>query len=163
VNPERVLRPMLKGKYLQVSPTRGNGSTMWVTVHSLVAQAFIGPRPSRRHTVNHINGDKLDNRASNLEWATNREQQRHAASLGLKRHTQFQRLTDDQAREVYATIGQISGREWATRLGVNQVLISSIRTGATYRWATGAPPNKRRGQWFPCTEECECRCHQRRK
>jgi hypothetical protein len=159
----RVLKPMLKGNYQQVCLTRGKGTNRWVSVHTLVAEAFLPTRPSARHTVNHISGYKLDNRAENLEWATYREQQRHAAELGNKRHTEFQRLTDEQARAVYSTIGQISGKQWAVRLGVNEVLISAIRTGATYRWATGAPPNKRRGQWFPCTEECECRCHQRRK
>lgn len=154
---------MLKSGYPTVCLSRGTGTEKWPTVHTLVAEAFIGPRPTPKHTVNHINGEKVDNRSENLEWATTRQQQNHAAGLGLKRRTEFQRLTDEQAREVYATIGQISGREWATRLGVHPVLISSIRTGGTYRWATGAPPNKRRGQWFPCTEECECRCHQRRK
>jgi hypothetical protein len=163
VPPMRVLKPMLKNERPTVCLTRGEGTEWWPSVHVLVATAFLEPKPSPKHTVNHINGDKADNRVENLEWATAREQQTHAASLGLKRHTQYQRLTDDQAREVYATIGQVSGRQWALRLGVNQVIISSIRTGATYRWATGAPPHRRRGQWFPCTEECECRCHQRRK
>lgn len=159
----RVLKPLLKGNYLQVCLTRGEGTNYWVSIHTLVAEAFLPARPSSRHTVNHIDGEKLNNCIDNLEWATQREQQNHAIAIGRKRQVQYQRLTDEQAREVYNTIGQISGRQWAERLGVHQVLISSIRTGATYRWATGAPPNKRRGQWFPCTEECECRCHQRRK
>lgn len=39
------------------------------TVHSLVAEAFIGPRPDM-HCVNHKNWVRHDNRASNLEWVT---------------------------------------------------------------------------------------------
>jgi hypothetical protein len=48
-----------------------------VTVHRLVALAFIGPPPSEKHEVNHINFVRNDNRASNLEWVTHRENIRH--------------------------------------------------------------------------------------
>jgi len=50
------------------------GTKSTVTVHVLVATAFIGPKPSDRHTVDHINRDKSDNRVQNLRWATPSEQ-----------------------------------------------------------------------------------------
>lgn len=52
------------------------------TIHSLVAAAFIGPRPSGLH-INHIDGVKANNRVTNLEYVTCAENIRHAARLGL--------------------------------------------------------------------------------
>lgn len=45
-----------------------------IAVHRLVATAFLGEKPSDRHSVDHINGDTTDNRVSNLRWALQREQ-----------------------------------------------------------------------------------------
>jgi hypothetical protein len=56
-----------------------------VRVHKLVADAFLGPRPVDRPTVNHIDGDKTNNRVSNLEYVSNIENMRHAIRLGLCR------------------------------------------------------------------------------
>ena len=54
-------------------------------VHSLVAETFVhNPDPINKKYVNHIDGNKLNNKANNLEWVTSGENQMHAYAIGLR-------------------------------------------------------------------------------
>lgn len=52
-----------------------------IPVHRLVAENFIGPRPSPYHIANHIDNNKKNNNVNNLEYATLTENQLHAAKF----------------------------------------------------------------------------------
>jgi hypothetical protein len=51
------------------------------TVHSLVLEAFAGPRPGKDYDANHKNGNRCDNRLENLEWVTHTENVRHGVKV----------------------------------------------------------------------------------
>lgn len=53
------------------------------TVHRLVAETYI-KNPNNLPCVNHIDGNKLNNDVSNLEWVTVSENQKHAFRIGLQ-------------------------------------------------------------------------------
>lgn len=59
---------------------KGQGAKPW-KVHRLVCLAFHPLIEGKTH-VNHIDGDKLNNRADNLEWVSKRENEEHAGTLG---------------------------------------------------------------------------------
>lgn len=52
-------------------------------VHRLVAQSFID-NPNNYNEINHKDGDKKNNNASNLEWCNHSYNGKHAYSLGLR-------------------------------------------------------------------------------
>lgn len=58
--------------YIQVR-LYSNGKYHYRYIHRLIALAFI-PNPNEYRTINHVNGNKLDNRISNLEWASDEMQ-----------------------------------------------------------------------------------------
>lgn len=61
-----------------------NGENATKYIHRLIAYAFIPPVEGKLF-VNHVNGDKLDNRIENLEWVTFAENMQHAYKIGLIR------------------------------------------------------------------------------
>lgn len=80
---EKLLAPVVgKTGYLAVFLTK-NGKFYNHYIHRLVAAAFV-PNPDNKRTVNHIDGDKSNNAADNLEWATHKENIKHAIDIGLR-------------------------------------------------------------------------------
>lgn len=80
-NKEKVLkgRPARHG-YLRIA-LYNNGIRIDDSVHRLVARAFCENTDNKPH-VNHIDGDKTNNQAYNLEWCTHQENMQHAWKIG---------------------------------------------------------------------------------
>lgn len=140
--PRTVLRsngsPMkLKGKVL--SPKVSNAGYACVNlwregeytqqqVHRLVASAFI-PNPEGKPHVNHINGNKLSNEATNLEWVTPKGNTAHARAAKLVPWdgTRGYKLTaeDRKAIRVRVAAGETK-TDLASEYGVNRRTIYNV-------------------------------------
>lgn len=109
-------------------------------VHRLVALAFI-PNPENKLTVNHKHGIKSDNRASELEWATQSENNQHMYDTGLKKyrplhykgkfgaeHNRSKAIMQKKADgSLIAEFGSISEASRSTKLGVSTIAWACLK------------------------------------
>ena len=127
---QKFLRLIDDGRYFGVKLCN-DGEVTSVRVHTLVATAFKGPRPTPKHEVLHDNDDGHDNREDNIRWGTSKQnsddQQRNKGfQRELKHHSGV--LSNAQVAEIrllrHGEIGQ-----WADRNGVSRGHVYSIRSG----------------------------------
>ena len=101
-----------------------------VSVHHAVASAFI-PNPEKKYTVNHKDGNKLNNQVTNLEWMTYSENLKHAHATGLKPSpthwkgkkqpkagSKFHNVTYDPSKDRWIASVKFEGKMYAKRFSV---------------------------------------------
>ena len=93
--------------YLEVRLVHVAWARVCISVHRLVAEAFIGERPDGYH-VNHIDGVRTNNMVDNLEFLSCRENIRHAARvIDGRSHIVFggERMSITEAIDRYGVVG----------------------------------------------------------
>lgn len=107
--------------YVEVRLTK-KGKTTTTFIHILLAKAFI-PNPFNKPEVNHINGNKKDNRVENLEWCTRLENMQHANRTGLIKRT-YKQVIDKCTGRTY-----ISSYEAALDLNMEYSTLKNYLNG----------------------------------
>jgi hypothetical protein len=106
------------------------------TVHGLVCETFHGPRPAGCW-VAHNNGDRADNRASNLRWATPTENAADTTAHGRRKvgvQHKLHVLTEEEAKIIRdAPRGYGTGIALADRFSVSTQTIKLIRSGKAWK------------------------------
>ena len=122
-------------------PWPGYSRCRSVQVHRLVAQAFI-PNPDNKPEVNHKNLGPADNRVDNLEWATRRENAKHAYAAGrwtvpsppFGTAHRSAKLTDDDVRYIRKLLRSgISHNAIGRHFKVHGTVIMKIARGEIWK------------------------------
>lgn len=107
------------------------------SIHRLVAKSFVhNDDPERKTIVNHLDGNKRNNAASNLEWATASENVRHANDTGLRKCRRKVVQLDDNGRPKEQFTSLTAASE-AVAVSFNAIF-SAIRKGTRckgHRWS----------------------------
>lgn len=126
-----IMKKNLVNRYYCIALSR-NGDKKTHKVSRMVASAFI-PNPENKPQVNHIDGNKLNDEASNLEWSTCSENIQHAFDIGIKDHSgtagpQETKLTETDVLDIRNTwnLGCFMQKEIANAWGVSVPTISMI-------------------------------------
>lgn len=77
------LKPAANDRGYKTVSISSNGKAKTFKVHRLVALAFV-PNPNNYNEVNHIDGDKFNNKAENLEWCSRSQNIAHSYKLNLR-------------------------------------------------------------------------------
>lgn len=139
-NKERIMRPTINQYgYLKVD-LRNNGERAGVSVHRLVAMAFI-PNPDNLPEVNHKDEDKTNNCVDNLEWCTTKYNCNYGTRnirKGKNCMKKVYSLSPDGSIDYFESV-----KEAANMLGIRSTSISKVLS-------SNYPHNKTAGGklWF---------------
>lgn len=108
---QQIMKPYKAGKYMMASFGLKGKYTRYL-VHRLVAVAFVEDPDDdpKKDTVNHIDGNKMNNNASNLEWCTLSQNSVHARQILNQRKSTKKviRIDKDGNTTEYASITEAS-------------------------------------------------------
>lgn len=125
--------------YQIINLSKLDGSKRTFRVHRLVMMAFNPVENMDELEVNHIDGNKKNNKLENLEWCTASENQIHAFKTGLNKsrrreESNFSKLTNDDIKKVFELREKgLLQREIAEIVGCTRSNISYILRGKSWK------------------------------
>ena len=119
-------------EYQIINLSKLDGKKRTFRVHRLVMMAFNPVENMDELEVNHLDGNKKNNKLENLEWCTASENQKHAFKTGLQKarkgeSSNFAKLTQEDVKQVFELRKQgLLQREIAEIVGCTSSNISAI-------------------------------------
>lgn len=123
--------------YMIVTLVDGKGKRQNKRVHRLLMEAFV-PNPNNYPQINHIDGNKLNNSLSNLEWCSGSHNTRHAISLGLMKPVNEKTVEQYTLNGVFVNefksiheAGRQTGIAWQN---ISKVCLGKRKSAGKYYW-----------------------------
>jgi hypothetical protein len=112
-----------------------NGIRKHIVIHRSVAECYI-PNPDNLPQVNHIDGDKLNNHISNLEWTTNQKNRDHAVQNELHAKGEMMgnsKFTEEDIKFIRENYGKLTYKQLAQMFNTNLPRIWKIIKRQTWK------------------------------
>lgn len=118
-----------EGKQCTTQRDKRGYATVRISLHRLVAHAFHGAPPTRKHVAHHIDGNPRHNAARNLEWLSQAENTRRHFAGRPRKLTAAQVTTIlSQKPEPLVTLSDL-----ASAYGISASAAGAIRSGRTHK------------------------------
>lgn len=123
-----------------------NKKTKGITVHRLVATHFLS-NPNKYPQINHIDGNKKNNTAPNLEWCDQAHNMRHAYNIGLLKpkrgaESSAAKITNEIALKIVEMLKNgLKYQPISDKTGANLSMIAKINNHSRWRHLTEGLPN----------------------
>lgn len=152
---EAILKPWIQNSGYMVVSLRLNGKTKDFLVHRLIGKTFL-PNFKDHLDINHINGNKRDNRLINLECVTRSENILHANRMGLTHYsekkkqnaTKLGQLRREQTRkpiamcdletkevlEIFEALSDIKKKYGFDATSISRVALGKQKSSHGYYW-----------------------------
>lgn len=132
-----------KGAHYYLIDLCKDGKVKKHLVHRLIAETFI-PNPQNKPQVNHIDGNKLNNKVENLEWCTRSENQKHSIRIGLRtckgEKNSQSKINSEIALLIFKDKRQY--KEISKQYSISIPTISDIKRGYSWTHVTGMKNSK---------------------
>lgn len=124
------------GGYLVVRLRKEDMTTWTLGVHRLVCHAFHGDPPEDmiRPSVNHIDYNKENNNADNLEWMSLSDNASNKQYGGRGEHNPYSRMTDEKAKELcqYLSTSDDTLAKISRELGISHHIVEYVAEGRAW-------------------------------
>ena len=111
-----------------------NGKEQKYYVHRLVADAFV---EGNGRDVNHINGNKSDNNAENLEWCSHKENMIKAAETGLIKSKPVLQTQNGKKIAEFSSLAEASKKTGINKSNIAKCCLGKRKTANGYEWSWG--------------------------
>lgn len=151
--PGKIIKQSIINSNYKIVGLSKNGTSDHILVHRLVLLAFVGQCPPKMQ-CRHLDGDKHNNRLSNLTWGTSsqdQEDRRRHGTMPTGEDISWALFKNFEIAEIHEMYNQgFSQSEIAHKFNTSQSIIGRILRGATYKKAQPSKKTKIRPKGAVC-------------
>lgn len=127
-----------KKPYHHLNLLNDEGKYQLVRVNRLVASAFV-PKPISCNIVNHLDGNKQNNVATNLEWTDNGGNNLHAYETGLRKgpivkKRQVAKVEENGSMIIYESMAKAARENAISDTSIRRACNGVSKTAGGFKW-----------------------------
>lgn len=132
---EHMIKTRVNNRGYKITTLSKNSKVKSFAIHRLIAQAFL-PNPNNFECVNHLDGNKLNNKIDNLEWCTTQQNIQHAYKNNLMTNNKKidQYSLDNKFIKIFNSANEASRETGIAQPNITMCALGKKKTAGGYIW-----------------------------